>query len=152
MINHGKRIGYSIVTGWFKDTGTVDDFLECNRLVLDKIPNNPSLARANISGRVLVDPSASVDENSTILGPCYIGPHAVVSHCYIGPFTSVGANCQVNNADIEDTILLDGSNVDLRSSATIRRSIIGPNAKVSVGKDPKRIIRLILGRDSMVEL
>lgn len=48
MIEHGKRIGYSIVTGWFKGTGTVDDFLECNRLVLDKIPNNPFLVRTNI--------------------------------------------------------------------------------------------------------
>ena len=57
-----------------------------------------------------------------------------------------------NNADVEDSILMDGVTVDLSSSATIRKSIIGPNAKVSVGKDPKNVIRLILGRDSSVEL
>ena len=152
MIDHGKRIGYSIVTGWFKDTGTVGDFLECNRLVLDKIPNNPSSVRRNISGRVFVDPSASVDENSTILGPCYIGPNAIVNNCYIGPFTSIGSGCKVNNADVEDSILMDGATIDLSSSATIRKSIIGPNARVAVGKDPKKVIRLILGRDSSVEL
>ena len=152
MIDHGKRIGYSIVTGWFKDTGTVDDFLECNRLVLDKIPNNPSLVKGNISGRVFVDPSASVDENSTILGPCYVGPNAVINNCYVGPFTSIGAGCKINNADIEDSILMDGATVDLSSSATIRKSIIGPNARVTVGKDSKKVIRLILGRDLSVEL
>ena len=151
MVDQGKRIGYSIVTGWFKDTGTVDDFLECNRLVLDKIPNNPSLIRMNISGRVFVDPSAKVNENSTILGPCYIGPNTIVNNCYIGPFTSIGTGCKVNNSDIEDSILMDGVTVDLSSSATIRKSIIGPNARVSVGKDPKKVIRLILGRDSSVE-
>ena len=152
MIAQGKRIGYSIVTGWFKDTGTVDDFLECNRLVLDKISNNPSMIRRNTSGRVFVDPTANVDEKSSILGPCYIGPNAIVNNCYIGPFTSIGAGCKVNNADVEDSILMDGVTVDLSSSATIRKSIIGPNARVSVGKDPKKVIRIILGRDSSVEL
>ena len=152
MIAQGKKIGYSIVTGWFKDTGTVDDFLECNRLVLDKISNNPSSVRKNISGRVFVDPSANVNDSSTILGPCYIGPNAIVNNCYVGPFTSIGASCKVNNADVEDSILMDSVTIDLSSSATIRRSIIGPNARVAVGKDPKKVIRLILGRDSSVEL
>ena len=152
MINQGKRIGYSIVTGWFKDTGTVEDFLECNRLVLDKISNDPSSHGRNISGRVFIDPSANVNEDSTILGPCYIGPNAVVNNCYIGPFTSIGSNCNINNADIEDSILMDGVKIDLSSSATIRNSIIGPNGSVTVGKEPKKVIRLILGRDSSVEL
>ena len=49
-------------------------------------------------------------------------------------------------------IILHGATVDIRSSATIRNSIIGPNARVSVGKDPKKVIHLILGRDSLVEL
>ena len=152
MINNGRRIGYSIVTGWFKDTGTVDDFLECNRLVLDKISNYPLSLRKNISGRVLIDSSAIINENSTILGPCYIGPNAIVNNCYIGPFTSISANCKVDNADIEDSILMDGAKIDLSSSVTIRKSIIGPNASVIVGKNLKKVIRLILGRDSSVEL
>lgn len=152
MIDKGKRIGYSIVKGWFKDTGTVDDFLECNRLVLDKVSNYSASAKKNISGRVLIDSSAIISENSTILGPCYIGPNAIVNNCYIGPFTSIGANCKIDNADIEDSIFMDGAKVDLSSSATIRRSIIGPNASVTVKGDPKNVIRLILGRDSSVEL
>lgn len=152
MIDHGKRIGYSIVKGWFKDTGTVDDFLDCNRLVLDKILNDPLSKKNNISGRVFIDQFAKVSENSTILGPCYIGTGAVVDNCYIGPYTSIGANCKVNNSDIEDSILMDGSTVDLGSSALIRKSIVGPNVRVTVGKEPKKVIKLILGRDSSVEL
>lgn len=152
MINQGKRIGYSIITGWFKDTGTIEDFLECNRLVLDKISNYFSSPGRNISGRVSIDPSANISEASTILGPCYIGPNALVNNCYIGPFTSIGANCKVSNSDIEDSILMDGAVVNLNASATIRRSIVGPNARVLIGKDPKRVVRLILGRDSSVEL
>ena len=152
MIDHGKKIGYSIVTGWFKDTGTVDDFIECNRLILDKISNVQSSLRKNISGRASIDPSAIISENSTILGPCYIGPNAVVNNSYIGPFTSIGTNCNINNADIEDSILMGGAKVDLSSSATIRKSIIGPSANVIIGKDPKKVVRLILGRDSSVEL
>jgi len=152
MIDHEKKIGYSIVTGWFKDTGTVDDFLECNRLVLDKIVSDPSSQKKNVSGRVSIAPSATVNENCSILGPCYIGPNAVVNNCYIGPFTSIGANCNINNADIEDSILMDGAKVDLCSSAIIRKSIIGPNATVTMGKESKKAFRFILGRDSSVEL
>lgn len=37
MVNRERNIGYSIIFGWFKDTGTVDDFLDCNRLVLENI-------------------------------------------------------------------------------------------------------------------
>lgn len=152
MIDRGKSIGYSIINGWFKDTGTVGDFLECNRLVLDKISNSPSPIKKNITGRVFVEPSAKVNENSTILGPCYIGPNTIVDNCYIGPYTSIGSNCKVNDSDIEDSILMDGVTIDLRSSVTIRNSIIGPNTRVIVGKDQKKVIRLILGRDSLVEL
>ena len=126
--------------------------MECNRLVLDKIPNDPSSAIKNISGRVFIDTTAKVDENSSVLGPCYIGSNSIVNNCYIGPFTSVGANCKINNADIEDSIIMDGTSVDLSSSATIRKSIIGPNGRVTVNKDTKNVIRLILGRDSTVEL
>lgn len=152
MIDNGNRIGYSIVKGWFKDTGTVDDFLECNRLVLDKISNEPEKVEKNISGRVLINKTAIIKENSTILGPSYIGTNSVLDNCYIGPYTSIGPGCIIRNADIEDSIIMDNAVLDLKSSAIIRNSIIGPNVKVYVNSDPKKVVRLILGRDSMVEL
>jgi glucose-1-phosphate thymidylyltransferase len=152
MIDNGKRIGYSIVKGWFKDTGTVDDFLECNRLVLDKISNYTETAKKNISGRASINRTAVINDDSTILGPSYVGPDSVLDNCYIGPYTSIGSNCRIHNADIEDSIIMNNVSLDLKSSAIIRNSIIGPNVKISVNSDPKKVIRLILGRDSTVEL
>lgn len=152
MIDTGKRIGYSIVKGWFKDTGTVDDFLECNRLVLDKISNGPETAKKNISGRVSINETAVINDGTTILGPSYVGPNSNLDNCYIGPYTSIGSNCKIRNADIEDSIIMDNVNLDLKSSAIIRNSIIGPYVTISVNSDPKKVIRLILGRDSTVEL
>ena len=37
LIRHGKRVTFSEITGWWKDTGLPDDLLEANRLVLDHV-------------------------------------------------------------------------------------------------------------------
>jgi len=35
LVDHGKKVGYSEITGWWKDTGKPLDLLEANRLILE---------------------------------------------------------------------------------------------------------------------
>ena len=37
LMNQGNKIEYDTVTGWWKDTGTPDDIIHANKLVLDSI-------------------------------------------------------------------------------------------------------------------
>ena len=37
LMDTGYTIAYDTVTGWWKDTGTPDDIIHANRLILDSI-------------------------------------------------------------------------------------------------------------------
>ncbi len=155
MLDDGMSIGYSIISGWWKDTGTVDEFLECNRMVLDKLEywNNHEYDQDNvkITGKVGISKNVSIRSNTTILGPCFIGDNTVIENSYIGPYTSIGNNCQIKNVEIEDSVITDSCNLDLSNKTRIARSLIG--SSVSVRTSPRgNTIRLIVGRDSKIEI
>lgn len=152
MIDDGRKIGYSVINGWFKDTGTVEDFLDCNRLVLDKINTNIHNQKDGISGRVSISDNVNVSTSSRVLGPCYIGNNTIIENSYIGPFTSIGSNCIIRNAEIEDSIVMDGTTIELKAGMIIRQSLIGPNVKITSNISNGRMLKLILGRDSRIEM
>ena len=152
MIDEGRRIGYSVISGWFKDTGTVEDFLDCNRLVLDKISTNIHIQKEGISGRASISDNVDISTGSRVLGPCYIGNNTIVDNSYIGPFTSIGSNCIIRNAEIEDSIVMDGTTIELNAGTIIRQSLIGPNVKITSNTNNGRMLKLVLGRDSRIEM
>ena len=130
MIISGRNVGYSIINGWFKDTGTVADFLDCNRLVLDKIIGNQKREDKRISGRVYLGENVKLLENTNILGPCYIGPNTQIKDSYIGPFTSIGGNCNIENVEIENSIIMDDANIKMPNEARISESLIGSKTSI----------------------
>ena len=152
MIDDGRKIGYSVINGWFKDTGTVEDFLDCNRLVLDKINTNIHNQKDGISGRVSISDNVKVSTGSRVLGPCYIGNNTIIENSYIGPFTSIGSNCMIRNAEIEDSIVMDGTTIELKAGMIIRQSLVGPNVRITSNTNNGRMLKLVLGRDSRIEM
>ncbi len=154
MIDRELRIGYSIISGWFKDTGTVDDFLDCNRLILDRISGISSATASlrNVSGRLLMGSDTFISDDTRILGPCFIGSGTRIENSYIGPFTSIGSNCFIKDAEIEDSIIMDGSSLKLSKNFNIRQSLIGANVNIKMNGSDSRTLKLVLGRDSKMEI
>ena len=152
MINKGMNVGYSIINGWFKDTGTVSDFLDCNRLVLDRIKGNQIKEEGKISGRVYIGGSVKLLENTRILGPCYIGSDTQIIDSYIGPFTSIGSNCNIENVEIENSIIMDDTNIKMPNETRISESLIGSKTIIKPSISRPRALKLILGRESKLEL
>ncbi len=156
MLDKGMNLGYSIISGWWKDTGTVDEFLDCNRMVLDKISSNEethdSRYERMVSGRVYVGENVKINGQSRILGPCYIGDGTTITDTYVGPFTSIGSGCNINNIEIEDSIVMDGSNIETANGIRISRSLIGSNVSVKPTSSKTGTIRLLIGRDSKIEM
>src|ERR1700709_701564 len=70
LVDQGKRVEPHIVRGWWKDTGRLEDMLEANRLVLDRIELRieGELIDAQCDGRVVVEPGARL-EATTVGGP-----------------------------------------------------------------------------------
>ena len=102
LIDHGYTVHAKNVSGWWKDTGKMNDLLLANRLILEKgytfeIDGNSE--DTLIEGEVAIAKGAKVI-NSHIRGPVVIGEGSIVENSYIGPFTSIDKNCVIRNSEI----------------------------------------------------
>ncbi|MBI5105398.1 MAG: hypothetical protein HZB46_10550 [Solirubrobacterales bacterium] len=150
LVDTGKRVEPHVVQGWWKDTGRLEDMLEANRLILDTIVTRVEgeLDGSEVEGRVVVEPGAKL-VRSTVRGPAVIGAGANLVDCYIGPYTAVGEDCVVENAEVEHSILLAGSevrNLDGRMEA----SLLGRNVIIARGTRQPRAYRFMVGDNSEI--
>jgi glucose-1-phosphate thymidylyltransferase len=152
LLDSGGKIGFKIIKGWFKDTGTVEDFIDCNRLVLEELNGDPKLNTDKIKGKIQFGENVKIDQNTKMLGPCYIGNNVTIEDSFIGPYTSIGDDCIIKGIDIENSVIMDNCNIRFRDGRIIYESIIGPKCKIRSGDSKTKRTKLILGRDSQVEL
>ena len=111
LIDRGLRVTPHLVSGWWKDTGKLEDMLEANRLILETLsPRSAGSvdAASRIEGTVVIEEGATI-EHSVVRGPAIIGPGARIKHAYVGPFTSIGRDVEISRSEIEHSIVLEGS-------------------------------------------
>ena len=152
LIDHGRKVRSTEITGYWKDTGNVADMLEVNRMVLEGLePRCDGVvdAASELIGRVAVEAEAQVS-GSRIVGPVIIGAGARVSGSYVGPFTSVAAGCVISDSEIEYSIVLAGASV--RGVRRIEASLIGHQVEVTPAPRVPRAHRLVLGDHSKVQI
>jgi glucose-1-phosphate thymidylyltransferase len=151
LIENGYRVEASIVSSWWKDTGKPEDILEANRLILDDImPKNMGTTdNSRIIGRAVIDLGTSIS-NSIVKGPCCIGKDCKVIDSYIGPYTSIGKGCQIKETEIEDSIIMDGSNI--MNAGRIVESLVGRNVRIRESDGKPKGHRLIIGDNSEIML
>ena len=151
LIENGYRVEASIVNGWWKDTGKPEDILEANRLVLDDIKTDVKgeIEDTEIRGRVVIESETRI-KNSIIKGPCIIGRNTVIENSYIGPYTSIGKECKVSFSEIEDSVIMDGS--EIIEAGRIIDSLIGRNVKISKSDSLPKARKLIIGDSSQLEV
>jgi glucose-1-phosphate thymidylyltransferase len=152
LIAHGRTVRHEVLHGWWIDTGKKDPLLECNRLVLETIQshNDGKIDESSsIEGRVVIEPGAQI-VNSRVRGPAIIGERTRVVNSYIGPFTSVAADCEVVDSELDHSVLLTGSRISGIDRLT--DSLIGHDVEVVRSDVRPRALRLMLGDHSKVEL
>src|SRR3712207_4119228 len=150
LVDDGKRVEPHIVQGWWKDTGRLDDMLEANRLVLDTIETSleGAMVDSQTHGRVIIEAGARL-ERSTVRGPAIIGAGAKLTDCYIGPYTAVGPGCVIEDAEVEHSILLEGSSVN-RLHGRMESSLLGRNVKIGRSDGQPRAFRFMVGDNSEI--
>jgi len=151
LIDNGLSVHPHIVKGWWKDTGKIEDMLEANRTVLDTID---PVDRGHVDSGSSVEGKVAVGEGSQIIdsvirGPVVIGPGARIEHAFVGPYTSIGAQCVVDNAEIENSIILEYSMIS-HVEGRIEASLIGRNVKIGRTKRKPVAYRFNLGDNSEV--
>ncbi|MDZ7374768.1 MAG: glucose-1-phosphate thymidylyltransferase [candidate division KSB1 bacterium] len=153
LIEHGYKVTYSEITGWWKDTGKPIDLLEANRLVLENQKGRIDGFvdhRSQIAGNVVIEKGAKI-VNSNIRGPAIIGRRTVVENSYIGPFTSIGDDCVVRNSEVEFSIVMNKCQI-LDVGIRIESSILGFDVQVVHAEGMPRTHRFMIGDQSRVEI
>lgn len=103
-----------------------------------------------ISGRIHIEKGSKII-NSTIRGPVIIGENCKIENCFIGPYTSIGNDSILIDADIEHSVLLEGSQI-LEIHQRIVDSLIGQRAKLEMAPQRPKALRFMIGDDSHIEL
>jgi glucose-1-phosphate thymidylyltransferase len=152
LIDDGRKVASTTISGYWKDTGNVADMLEVNRLVLETVePLRRGVVQpgCELIGRVVIGEGAEVS-GSRIVGPAIIGAGTRVANSYIGPFTSVAEECAIEDSEIEYSIVLRGASI--KGVRRIEASIIGRAVEVTPAPRVPKAHRLILGDHSKVQI
>lgn len=153
LVDNGYQVRSHVISGWWKDTGTLDAILEANRILLEHIERD---VRADVDtcshlhGRVAIGEGTRV-RNSVVRGPVIIGSNCLIENAYIGPFTSIADNVKVIASEIEHSVILEGCCI-LNVGSRVEDSLLGRDVTVCRDESKPRAVRLMLGDHSQVKL
>ncbi|MCX5054080.1 MULTISPECIES: glucose-1-phosphate thymidylyltransferase [unclassified Streptomyces] len=152
MIDAGRDVRSTMISGYWKDTGNVSDMLEVNRSVLETLERRVDGTvddHSELIGRVRVEAGAKVT-GSRIVGPAVVGANTVITDSYVGPFTSIADDCRIQDSEIEYSIMLRDSSVS--GVRRVEASLIGRNVEVTPAPRRPAAHRFVLGDHSKVQI
>jgi glucose-1-phosphate thymidylyltransferase len=151
LIDNGRDVRSRQISGYWKDTGNVNDMLEVNRSILETL--EPSVigpvTGSELIGRVVVPASSSVS-GSRVVGPVILGENVTIESSYVGPFTSIDDDCTIADSEIEYSIVLKGASI--RGVRRIEASLIGREVEVTPSSGMPHAHRFVLGDHSKVQI
>ncbi|MHC1593636.1 MAG: glucose-1-phosphate thymidylyltransferase [Methermicoccaceae archaeon] len=152
LIDNDYTVRASIVSGWWKDTGKVEDILEANTLILDDIQTDirGRVESGTITGRVVMGEDTVLTGGSSVRGPTIIGRGCRISNAYIGPYTSIGDGCEIVDTEVEGSVVMDGTRI--HDVEHVVDSLIGKNVLIEKGDCLPNGHRLNIGDNSVVRL
>lgn len=155
LIDNRYKVGWPKADGRWKDTGKPEDILEGNRLILEDIQTKKEGTAWNliIVRRSIIEKGVkikdSIVKDSIVKEPVIIGKDSMIRDSYIGPYTSIGSNCVIDEAEIEDSIIMDGSEIIrgeliikslMGKGVKIRRKVVLPNGRKLIVGDNSEIV------------
>jgi glucose-1-phosphate thymidylyltransferase len=151
LVEHGYKVQPHLVSGWWKDTGKIEDILDANRLILETISgsNQGNVDDSSrINGEVVIEKGVVV-RNSIIRGPAIIGADSEIFDSYIGPFTSIQNDCKIIQTEIEHSIVLERSEI-IGVGSRIDESLIGREVKIYKCPPKPSVFRFMVGDKSEI--
>jgi glucose-1-phosphate thymidylyltransferase len=153
LIEDGHVVQSEVVSGWWKDTGKLEDMLDANRLVLEEVERrlDGRIENCKVDGRVILEKGASI-AGSVIRGPAVIGAGARIEESYIGPYTSIGEEVEIRRSEVEHSIILSGSVIE-DLGTRLEASLLGRD--VRLGRRSwalPKTLRMLVGDHSEIEI
>ena len=153
LVDDGDKIEYDTVTGWWKDTGTPEDIIHANKLVLDSIGTENQFLidyDAEIKDNVVVGAGTVIDDESVVIGPVIIEKNCTIGKgVQSGPYVSVGDNCNLKHCTIQDSIIMTDCIIDVKFD--FKSSIISHGSEITASDISKKH-QFLLGERSQIKL
>ena len=154
LLEEGYKITHHTVTDYWKDTGTPQDIIHANEVILRGMKPyfyGKKEDGVSIVGNVMIGEDTIIKSGAKIVGPVIIGKHCIIgSDAYVGPNTSVGDDSNLTKCNIEDSIIMVGCVID--SDIKIRKSIISYNSEIIFKKENADNKMFLLGEGSKISL
>jgi glucose-1-phosphate thymidylyltransferase len=150
MVDRGLRVEPHVVTGWWKDTGKLEDMLEANRLILGTLTADVrgDLADTTIEGPVVVGEGSTLTR-CTVRGPAIIGAGCTLSDAFVGPYSSIADGVVIDHAEIEHSIVLDECRIS-HLGARMTDSLLGKNVIIGPSTARPHAYRFMVGDSSQI--
>jgi glucose-1-phosphate thymidylyltransferase len=152
LIDNKKDVRQHTINSPWIDTGKLQDLLEANRIVLDRIEtrNDGTIDDASrLEGRVVISEGAKII-NSTVRGPVVIGANCIIEGSYVGPYSSIGDGCEIIDSEIEHSVLMQNARV--YGVTRIVDSLMGRDACVMKDESQPSAYRMMVGDTSTVKV
>jgi len=150
LLEEENEISYDIITNYWKDTGTIEDIIDANNILISEMEPyfyGEKIGDVELNGKVIVGKKSQLLNKTTITGPVLIGNNSNLGiNVKIGPNVSIGDNCILENCEIENSIIMD--NCKISGIGKISNSIISYNSKIAKESNSS----LVVCEDSKIEL
>lgn len=150
LIESRKTVTYHLITGWWKDTGTVDDLLTANQYVLKKMASavHGEVKKTQVNGVLAVKKGALL-KNCLVKGPVSIGAGCRISGSVLGPYLSVGDGVEITNCCLSRSLVFPNAQL---KGVTLTDSILGERVRVSGAGRKEKAYSLLIGADGILNL
>jgi glucose-1-phosphate thymidylyltransferase len=149
----GGRVQVCRVRDWWRYQRRPDALLRANRFFLSGIAGGPTdalIENTDLQGPVVVHSTARLT-SAVVRGPVIIGAGAEIRDSYIGPYTSIGSDVAIENAEVENSIVLPGASIR-HLGGRLEGSIVGRQARVFRDFRLPRALRLNIGEGAEIAL
>lgn len=153
LLSNDYKVSFEVIKGKWSDVGQPKDILEANSYILSNLENNllgEVDDQSNITNKAYLGKNSKLI-NTTVRGPVYIGDNVTIENSYLGPYTSIHDNVYVSNCSIENSIILDNSNIT-NIDTLIDSSIIGKNTSISRHSGHPKANVFLISNDSKISL
>jgi glucose-1-phosphate thymidylyltransferase len=154
LLDTNKKIRYYVITDFWKDTGTPEDIIQANKIILENmVPYFYGIKEddVTIEGNIMIGEGTVIKNSSKIIGPVIIGKNCTINDgVCVGPNTSIGDNSKLSQCNIKNSIIMKNCEID--SNVKIRNSIIASYSKISNQKISQDEKIFLLGEGTQISL
>jgi len=131
LLEENNNIIYNTVSENWKDTGTPEDIIQANDIILRDLEPYFLGEKEDgviINGNIMVGKNSKIKKGVKLNGPVIIGENCLIESGTIGPNVSIGNNSRIAKCNLSNSIIME--DCEIESESNIENSIISKNSKI----------------------